>query len=153
MKPNGFTRLSGNLCSAQDLPIAKDTRLTGLLMPAMPLSLHPPFLLGLSGSGLEQSALLMGNHKIPPCAATTTQCHSPHLKKQQQCFPESQVSGIRTRATLSLWCKADILVCASSLLGLLNENINKAQTGKGEGGTQSLRPVISVLHNATSFCT
>jgi len=55
-------------------------------------------------TNISSSTSLLHNtiHMTTPCAATTTQCHSPHLKKQQQCFPESQVSGIRTRATLSL---------------------------------------------------
>lgn len=39
------------------------------------------------------------------------------------------------------------------LFGQFNENINKAQTGEGEGGAQSLGSVISILHNTTSFCT
>ena len=40
----------------------------------------------------------------------------------------------------------------ASLFGQFNENINKVQTGEGEGGAQSLGPVISILHNTASFC-
>lgn len=106
-----------------------------------------------------RNCLLASNRHLPlckPCGGPASPSADLHqfLHDYSVCFCSSFraacLAPISFRICLFLWWKGNILVCVpASLFGQFNENINKAQTGEGDGGLQSLESLISILHTTT----